>query len=476
MHTRVAGSLASLALALAACGGAGGGADAAPTGVTVAPPSASLSPGAAVQFQAAVAGAAAAVSWSVSEASAAGAISASGLFTAPATLGTYHVVATSVADPTKSATAVVTVRAASACLGSDLVAALGKGNRVLVGFSGADAVASQASWDLRYQYLAGGIATSCTAGTDWWGCWQDISQPPGQFATGFLDGATSRGELGMLTYYIILPASGAGEGRGEVAAASDAGFMGRYFGDFRFLAQKIGARKALLHLEPDFWGYAQQVNSDPHAIPAAVASANPTDCAGYENSIAGLGQCLVAMVRKYAPSAKVGLHASAWASGPDVYLNTSAGLDVAAEAREVAAFLSECGAGLGDYVVVEMSDRDAGYYQSLGQNRWWNTDDRLPSFHQALAWAKALAEAVGKPLLYWQVPVGNMDQANATDHWKDNRVQYFFDHPAEFADAHAVGIAFGAGATGQTTPSTDGGYLGGRAASYLSAGGTAACP
>jgi uncharacterized protein YjdB len=50
-----------------------------------------------------------AVAWSVSEGSAGGTVSSSGVYTAPATGGTYHVVATSNADPTKSQTATVTV-------------------------------------------------------------------------------------------------------------------------------------------------------------------------------------------------------------------------------------------------------------------------------------------------------------------------------------------------------------------------------
>ncbi|WLT30994.1 glycosyl hydrolase family 18 protein [Geothrix sp. PMB-07] len=61
------------------------------------------------QFTATVTGASnTAVTWSVQE-TAGGAMDATGLYTAPATAGTYHVIATSVADATKSATAAVTV-------------------------------------------------------------------------------------------------------------------------------------------------------------------------------------------------------------------------------------------------------------------------------------------------------------------------------------------------------------------------------
>jgi len=48
------------------------------------------------------------VTWSAVETNG-GNISATGIYTAPATAGTYHVKAVSAADPTKSATATITV-------------------------------------------------------------------------------------------------------------------------------------------------------------------------------------------------------------------------------------------------------------------------------------------------------------------------------------------------------------------------------
>ena len=50
-----------------------------------------------------------AVTWSVQEGAAGGTITSAGVYTAPANAGTYHVVATSAADPTKTAISTVTV-------------------------------------------------------------------------------------------------------------------------------------------------------------------------------------------------------------------------------------------------------------------------------------------------------------------------------------------------------------------------------
>ncbi len=382
------------------------------------------------------------------------------------------------------------------CLGAGLLSELGK-TKLMVGATMADATAKAAPFDIRYTYVSGGIfdgntpctscASGCTAksvtcantgpGCAWWGCWQYDQDPPGAYARTFFTTAQGNGQIPMISYYQILQASGATEGAGEVQAANNAAFMTRYFADWRFLLTQIGTSVVMLHIEPDFWGYAEKANANPHSTPAAVASANATDCATLENSIAGLGQCMVAMVRKYAPNARVGLHASAWSNGYDIGSNTDASVNVAGEAQTTATFLAACGGDQSDYFVVEASDRDAGYYQSIGKNTWWDpTNAKLPDFHQDFAWLKALAEAGNKPLVDWQLPVGNMSLPNKTNAWQDNRVDYFFAHPDELAADHVVGFAFGAGAGDQTTPESDGGNLISKVKAYAQAGGQKLCP
>ena len=78
--------------------------------VSISPVSAALLTGATQQFTATVTGSTnTAVTWSATG----GTVSSIGLYTAPATAGTYSVTATSQADPTKSATASVTVTSSS---------------------------------------------------------------------------------------------------------------------------------------------------------------------------------------------------------------------------------------------------------------------------------------------------------------------------------------------------------------------------
>lgn len=349
-------------------------------------------------------------------------------------------------------------------------------NTLLVGAQMEDATATAAPFDVRYLYLAGGIApaaacmSSCNAAANcgnWWGCWQDWSKAPGLYATGLIGkaaGATWQGaarpQTPMFTYYEILHSSGVAEGSAEVSALNDAAFLTRYFDDWRFLLKKIGSAQAMLHIEPDFWGYVRSVNGDPHALPAPVASANPVDCGVQENSVAGFARCLIAMTRKYAPNAKVGLHASNWLAP---YVNN--------DGRVLGNFLLALGAGDSDFVATDPSDRDAGYYASIGRDTWWTDADAVAY----LAWSKQLADTVGKPTVMWQIPLGNMSQNNTTNHWQDNRVDWLFAHRAEVARSGIAALLFGAGEGQQTTPETDGGNLVARTTANWQAGGTSLC-
>ncbi|GAB2904081.1 hypothetical protein GCM10027046_36930 [Uliginosibacterium flavum] len=344
---------------------------------------------------------------------------------------------------------------------------------LLIGAQMEDLTANVAPFDVRYRYLAGGIrdAGSCTSSCDgtcgsWWGCWQDTSKAPGQYVLSHLQttasatwqGAT-RAQIPAITYYEILHGSKTSEGAGEVAAINDAAFLTRYLADWRFLLQTIGNNPALLHIEPDFWGYVRQSNASPHLVPATVSTANPSDCSSQANTATGLAKCMIAMARKYAPNAKVGLHASPWNSG-------TSGDGVA-----TGNFMAALGAADGDFIVTDPSDRDAGYYDSIGQNRWW-TDTSAAAY---LAWSKSVSDTVGKPGVMWQIPLGNMAQTNTVNHWQDNRVDYLFAHLGEVSKAKIVALLFGAGEGQQTTPESDGGNLISKTTTNWQAGGTALC-
>jgi hypothetical protein len=399
---------------------------------------------------------------------------------------------TSASDATTSDATTSPPTDAGACIGSD-VAALA-GGKVLVGASMTSATAKAAPFDVSYQYLSGGLfdgptpcttCPSCTSsgtscghsggghGCAWWGCWQGDSDPPGAYLRNIVSGAHALGQIGAISYYEVLQASKVAEGDAEVLAMNNASFTARYLADWAFVAKQVGTDVAFLHIEPDFWGYAEKhalasTGSDPHKIPAAVSGF--PDCASMENSIAGLGHCMIAIAHKYAPNAKVGLHASEWGNNKDAIGDPT--VDVVAQAKAVATFLKECGASDGDVVFTDVDDRDAGFRGKTGS---YTTTTGPGSYAQLFSWGKVVAETIGKPIVWWQIPCGNAAQGNTTNHYKDNAVDYMMSHLDDIAAAHGVALLFGAGAPDQTTPETDGGNLIAKVKAYKAAGGTTFC-
>lgn len=104
------GPAAFIGCAMAACAGGGN-----PVRVLVSPASVSIVVGDIQQFTATVTGSSnVAVIWSVQE-SGGGSVNSDGLYTAPGAAGVFHVLATSAADASKSATATVTVSPPPGC-------------------------------------------------------------------------------------------------------------------------------------------------------------------------------------------------------------------------------------------------------------------------------------------------------------------------------------------------------------------------
>ncbi|NUT21077.1 MAG: hypothetical protein HOV77_18000 [Hamadaea sp.] len=345
---------------------------------------------------------------------------------------------------------------------------------VLIGGSMSDESASAAPFDLRYAYIHSQPAPSsayysasrCQAGwSGWWGCWTGPTTAPGTQVTVYKSMAANatyqgrpRPQKFFFTWYSLRDlgdAAGEGDGPGEVKAINRLDLLTRYLNDYRFFLKKIGKSPDAIDLEPDFWGFARSLGN-LHKVPAQVSGANPTDCGSHENSAAGLARCLIAMTRKYAPNAAVGLHLSCfdWESNPDKCIKDYADL----------------GAGNGDFLVSDVSDRDAGWYAQPahgGYDKFWN-DQKAAA---ALRFYKTMAEAVGKPVVLWQIPVGNMVQNNTPNHYKDDKVDWFFRHMDQVARAHVAALLFGAGWTEQTTPETDGGNLIRKTIAYRKSGG-----
>ncbi|MCU7826758.1 RICIN domain-containing protein [Kitasatospora sp. DSM 101779] len=346
---------------------------------------------------------------------------------------------------------------------------------MLIGGAMEDSSASAAPFDVRYAYVHSQPAPSsdyytaarCNAAwSGWWGCWTGSTTAPGTFITYKDANATkmtyqgkSRPQKQLWTWYSLRDlgdAAGQGDGPGEVQAINRADLLTRYLNDYRFFLQKIGTSHDMIDLEPDFWGYVRSLGN-PHQVAAQVKAANPTDCGSQENSAAGLAQCLISMGHKYAPNTGIGLHLTCW----DWQQNTP----------QCVKDYADLGAKNADFLVTDVTDRDAGWYALPAhgsKDTYWNDQKGFA----ALAFYKTMTESVGKPVVLWQVPLGNMAQNNTPNHYKDDKVDWFFSHLSQAADAHVGGILFGAGWQEQTTPETDGGNLINKTIAYRNAGGT----
>jgi hypothetical protein len=341
---------------------------------------------------------------------------------------------------------------------ADVAARLGRPARFLVGM-GNDldddhnkdgAYTLGVTLDLHYAYLVG------LAGQGGWPDWN----AGGAFVDIMAGSADAHGVVPMFTLYQM-----AAWGEGNLDALTNDAFMAPYWSGARLLFQRLAAfgKPAVVHLEPDFWAFAQQRNGNPSAIPAHV-TAHATECADLPNDLTGVGRCLVRLARRIAPKVVVGFHASAWAGS----------------AAATAAYLGALGAKDADIVVVDTLDRDAGCFEAAidpacqrggGPWYWDESNATSPNFKEHLAWARAISDGLGRPLLWWQMPFGvPSDRPGGTpEHYRDNRVHYLFSHVPEFVAAGGVGAVFGVGAANQTYITTDGGQFRAAVSAYYAA-------
>ena len=308
-------------------------------------------------------------------------------------------------------------------------------------------VNSGVPWDYVYQYI------TYDWYTDGWG---------GDFVGRFVRQAWSKNYIPVVSVYLMLATPPA---CGESATCyaqklRNSSAVDAYLSALTEAAREArGAKPAIFQIDPDFYGYMQQLSNSGSA-PPGVRPDDPTsypvalNVPGYPNTLAGFGRRIVDVVHTTAPNVLVAPHASMWATNADP--NTVTVDEVASIAQRTAAFIDAMGGVQADLLVVEWSDRDAG----SGLRPWWDdTNHDLPRPSRAVLWENALAAASGKPLILWQVPAGNMALDNTCNHYQDNRAAYAFSHPRDLVDAGVIAVLFGGGATCMTAPSTDGGFI-----------------
>jgi len=301
-------------------------------------------------------------------------------------------------------------------------------------------------WKYRYQYLSGGVNTG--AG------WETWNSPPGQFATFYMRDSDSIGAIPVFTYYELLqslPSTGGTELDRDYSNLNNTSTMKAYYTNFALLMTmaKAFGKPVVVHVEPDLFADMEQkaAGGNASAVSASVASSSYTGLGALPNTFQGFTWALLTLRNAIAPNVILATHASAWASGVDIGLNTDPTLNLAANADTVAAFLNSAGIAANptgttfDVVFNDVADRDSG----TPSGHWWDRNDtNLPDFKQWLTWITELHAKTARQMVVWQVPVGNQyfDTMNQTPgHYQDNRAEYFFGHITELRNAGIIAKA-----------------------------------
>jgi len=318
-------------------------------------------------------------------------------------------------------------------------------------------------WAYRYQYLSGGVNT----GTGW----ETWNSPPGQFASYYLQASSSNGYFPVFSYYELLqstPSIGSNESDRDFSNLNNAATMNAYYANFVLLMQRAAAYggPVIVHVEPDLWGYLEQraAGGPASSLSAKVKSSGFADVAGISDTAQGFAGALLHLRDKYAPNVLLATHASSWGSGVDIATNTNPAINPAHEADLVAAFLNSAGVGPTpwgssfDLVFNDVADHDAGWWELVandGGAHWWDRQNlKLPNFNTWLSWMTELHAQTGRPLIEWQVPVGNqyfLTMNNTDGHYQDNRAEIFLANVAALQAAGIQAVLFGSGNAGQTT-------------------------
>jgi hypothetical protein len=310
-------------------------------------------------------------------------------------------------------------------------------------------VNSGVAWDYVYQYI--------TYGWEGWGA---------NFVSRFVHHAWDSHFIPLVTVYNILatpPASGEG-GVPYAAKLQNASTVQLYLTSLRKAAQQaVGTSPVIFVLEPDFFGFMQQLSNDPANRPPGVIPNDPAsypvalNISGYANNLTGFGHYLVDMIHAEAPNALVAPEASFWAMNDSLWSLTDA--DAIQNAQATAQFLMATVGNQADLLVVEWGDRDSGYDPTHAP--FWDLANQVePRATRAILWENALSQRAGKRLILWQVPVGNMSLDNASCyHYQDNRAAYAFAHPRDLFDAGVMGVVFGGGQGCSTQVWTDNGAV-----------------
>ena len=370
---------------------------------------------------------------------------------------------------------------------------------------------SGVKWDVRWVYLSG------QHGQNWYNVW-GYGSADGSWASDWFTQCDQQGFIPGIHLYNI----GYGHDQGDAGLLTeirDASFVTNYFTEWKALmqlAKKFG-KPVIIVLEGDSFGMIEMLTKNDPTAAATIGSSGMADLSGLPDTIAGLGLAYLKIRSSVgATNVAIGPDVPAYAANGDILNGDNS--DLQAHVDYQMKFFSPFGLGTNvtgdrfDFQASNPLSGDADYYRIVGgdSGRMWDASDAASvnskSFNRYAEWLRLFNQASGRRWMLHQVPVGNSNMLNVdsdcgapTDKctprtgYKDNRPEYFFNydapssktirdqHLAKFADAGVIGLLFGAGDGGSTTPYndtwTDGQlFLKSRAGAVLSAGGFGIAP
>jgi hypothetical protein len=347
---------------------------------------------------------------------------------------------------------------------------------------------SSIPWDYAYTYMAGGLNHANT--------WQRWSYGFGIWPVRYAKAAHANNYIPVFSYYQLLQSTAftpcttctaADEDKKDLTHLNDAQLMAVYFEDFKTLMKRLGpgtydgvqgfGKRAIVHVEPDFSGYANKAvidntrcfgfctgqGDDPSYLTAAVASTGVAELAGLPNTYQGYSWALLKLRDLYAPNVLLAFHVSNWSTGGalDSLQNNQ---DIPELARRAGLFAAKSGVvdvptGTTPYNLIfnDVSDYDAGYLKYVAGKAgafWDETNTTYPNYARWQNYLSGvLAQNPGKKAFIWQIPTGNQHFStmnNTTNHYQDNRVSYFFANTTTVKNLGVVGLLFGHGQDTQT--------------------------
>jgi hypothetical protein len=314
----------------------------------------------------------------------------------------------------------------------------------------AGAVLREAPFGFRYQYLAGDVR----AGSGWQN-WN----PNGRFVSYYVAESRRHAITPVFSWYVLQhsrPAGGSGEREAVRANLSDPGFVRAWLDNFKLALRRVGHRRAVIQIEPDFWGYVQQIHGD--RAPRQVRR---------------LARRMVKLRDRVAPRVLLAYHVSIWGTNTDIVLQDSSLRQVRRLATRAARFYRSLGARF-DLVFGEMDDRDAGFNETVngdGGASWWTSAD----YRRHVRFFARFVDIAQRRVVIWQIPVGSRGLDNTYQRYRDNKVETLLRDPdrhwlKRYVRAGVIGFLFGAGADAATSPDADGGFFYESAARYYQRG------